>query len=237
MRLWLGLAILLSVQAQDVHGILRSYSDHNRDHLRDHTYQQRVEVRTLNRKGAVQSSSVRAIQVQLEDGRRTVRVFDENNAPVLDEKELKYRTVPSWRAVYEPECPGGKQLEKFSGLELLGADQLEGRSVWIISGSTQRGKVQDRTKLWVDQQDFECARFEEEIVLQQRGAFGGNIFTRSMVTLEQTRTPGGIWLPSEVTMDLESRVLSLFRHNQWQAVFTNFQQVRSDSEILRAEQP
>lgn len=237
MRLWLGLAILLSVQAQDVHGILRSYTDHNRDHLRDHSYQQRVEVRTLNRRGAVESSRVRAIRVEIEDGRRTVRVFDENNAPVLEEKELKNRTVPNWRVVYEPECPSGKQLEKLRGLELLGADQVEGRSVWIIGGSAQRGKVQDRTKLWVDQQDFECARFEEEIVLNHRGALGGNIFTRSMVTLEQTRTSGGLWLPSEVTMDFESRVLNLFRHNQWHAAFTNFQRVRSDSEILREEQP
>jgi len=232
MKLWLVLVTLASLEAQDAAGILRRYAGHNFDRLRDRTYDQRIEVHSVDENGA-DASLTRIVRIQLENGLKATRVFDENNAPVLENANKKDANAVLWQEVRGIECPNGRRLAKLTGLKSMDAEQVDGRAAWIVSGQTKAGAEHHWLKLWVDQQDFACVKFEDTSETKRAGLFGGSL-TNTKLTLEQARNSEGVWLPSKGSMELQQYFRDGSRRVEWQTSFSNFQLFRGESQVLKA---
>ena len=213
----LALVTIAALHAQDVQDILRSYTDHYVDGLRSYTYQQRIELQTCDRAGAVTRTEVRVSEVQLENNRRTIHVFDENHQPA---PEASKKSSPArWQTVSGLQCPSGKQIANKYTFQMEGTEQVDGRSAWVIAGTRKKGALQSTVRIWVDQADYSCAKFQDEIVFKQ-GSMIGRFQLKRTLDLGQTRMPDGTWLPLRATMDMEQHYPpSGFRHNVWKTSY------------------
>jgi hypothetical protein len=235
-RLCVLFLFLEALRAQDARSVLRSYAEHSRHHLRDFAYDQEVELRSLAADGSVEAVTTRRIHVSLENGRRMARVFDESGKQVDDtQKKVTIRTPPGWPAVNAIDCPSGKEVYSLGPPSLEGTEEVEGRPAWILTGGSVRGRIRSTWKLWIDQQDLECAKFQSE--LESRiSSLIGKFRLRRTIQLDQAKAEDGTWLPSEGKMELEENVPAIARwHMQWTTRFTQFQRVHEDSKILKPE--
>lgn len=127
-------------------------------------------------------------------------------------------------------------------------EQLKGRQVYRIDGTPKPGykpkspfaaflpKV--KLRLWIDARDFQGARIEIEAV--DTISFAGflvKLEKGSRITVEQARVNDEVWLPRNVSITAEARLLMLKSLNrEMEYTFSEYKKFQADSRVT-AYQP
>ena len=231
----LACLITLPLHAEEVSDIIRAYSEHNLSRLsriKNYTYRLRSERRTYDRTGKLKSRDVTTLEFVYQRRGLSVKVIGKNDKPLSPKKALKEQEAIE-RRVANAHPPSGRQFLEGYGFQLETVEELNGRPAWVISGQSRTGEVQSRIKLWIDQADYECARFEGELTLESNAGLE-HAQVDDRITFEWIRMDEGVWLPAHTLVRHYRRLPPFQRsdHQEFEITYTNYKKFQAESRIV-----
>jgi hypothetical protein len=136
-------------------------------------------------------------------------------------------------------------LEAFD-FELIGTQSIAGRDCWGIRGIPRanfqgKGRRADQMKklkgtAWIDQQTHELTRLELDTHdTLSFGWFLLRLQPGAKIRLEQTLVNGEVWLPREIDIRADARILGKMLRVGLELRYSNFKKFSSDSKLVTAE--
>ena len=103
----------------------------------------------------------------------------------------------------------------------------------MISGQSRIGAVHDRRRLWIDQSDYECVKFEGEVNMDFATRFE-RAQANDVITWERTRIDEGVWLPAHTLVRHYHRLppLQRYDHRELEITYTNYKKFQTESRII-----
>jgi hypothetical protein len=183
-----------------------------------------------------------AAEQQQEDAR-----FHESIAARRAEKpEERERRLSDWQARLRKQREFvGEILEAFN-FAIAREEQLDGRETYVIRAEprpgyrpkTTTGRLLPKTKgtLWIDKEDYGCARLEAELTdTASLGLFLVRIFEGTRAVFEQTRVAGGLWLPKHIQASAAGRIALVRRFGgEWDISYKDYR--KADNSVPAAGQ-
>jgi len=132
---------------------------------------------------------------------------------------------------------------------LVGEETMGGRAMYVIEGEPKPGyKPRDsraklllpklKGKLWIDKQEYQWVKMEAETI--DTISFGmvlARLGTGSIMTFEQARINGALWLPKHAFIKIDARLALLKKiRSDIQVNFSNYQKFQTDSKFIVADQ-
>ena len=165
-----------------------------------------------------------------------------SETPAQREKRLA-----DWHRKREREREFLREVPDAFDFRMAAEETLDGRRVYVIDCTPRRdfkprtndGKLLTKMKgkLWVDAETYEWVKAEAETVdTISFGGFALRVGPGTRFTLEQVRVNGEIWLPKQVTVTYQARLL-LFKKLAGQVDYTyrDYKKFQSDSRIVATE--
>ena len=157
------------------------------------------------------------------------------------------KRLADWHRKREHEREFLREVPDAFDFRLVREETLEGRRVYVID-ATPRSDFKPRStdgklltkmqgRLWIDAQTYEWAKAEAQTVdTISFGGFALRVGPGTRFTLEQVRVNGEIWLPKQVTVTYQARLL-LFKKLSGQVDYTyrDYKKFQSDSRIVATE--
>jgi hypothetical protein len=229
--LLLGLAVTPGragdVDAREVIRRAVEADQRNWDAARKYGFWQRVDLKRFDSAGGLKSREVKCYDVTLPDGSPYWRLAGRDDRPLpptddRKEREKLARSIAERRAesaaqrarrqaVYEKSPQwrrdAWQELPFAFDFRLIGTDQREGRSLYVIEAVPRPGyqprsstaKVMShlRGRLWVDAREYQFVKAEAEVLEDTWvGLFLARVQKGSRVTVEQTGGKDGVWMPA-----------------------------------------
>jgi hypothetical protein len=165
-----------------------------------------------------------------------------SETPAQREKRLA-----DWRHKREREREFLREVPDAFDFRMAGEETLGGRRVYVID-ATPRGDFKPRSndgklltkmkgRLWIDAETYDWAKAEAQTVdTISFGGFALRVGPGTRFTLDQVRVNGEIWLPKQVTVTYQARLL-LFKKLAGQVDYTysDYKKFQSDSRIVATE--
>jgi len=194
----------------------------NWQRMKDYTWKGRDVERQLDSAGKTKSEKVSEWETLVLYGEpyRRMLVKDGKNVAAEEQKKLdKYaaklaRETPAERekrlAKFEQERKKDRdflrEIPDLFDFRLEGESTIDGRAVWVISGTPKRGyqpKRRDarpllkiRGKMWIDKAEYQWVRLEAETTdVISYGVFLARLNPGAKLVFEQTRVNDEVWLP------------------------------------------
>ena len=132
--------------------------------------------------------------------------------------------------------------------EIAGQETMGGREVWVISATPKAGfqssdsqtrmlsKIKARS--WVDKSEYQWVKVEAETLdTISFGLFLARLGPGALLTFEQRRVNGELWLPAHVHVKIEAR-LALFKklRGEQEVEYSNYRKFQADSKITVLDQ-
>jgi len=200
-----------------------------RDHL---IYVERDADRRLDSLGQVKSENIDVSRMILVNGVRFERLIEHNGqlpSPVEQRKndedfEKLKRETPAELAARLRQDQENKSLlrdlQEAFDFQLIGEEIVVGRSAYVLQatphpgyhGRGKYGKLFSKVegKLWVDKQNFGWIRVDGQVTQSfSMGVFVARVQRGSHIVLEQTCVGDGVWVPKQLNLRANARILFL----------------------------
>ncbi len=157
------------------------------------------------------------------------------------------KRLADWHRKREHEREFLREVPDAFDFRTVGEETLDGRRVHVIDATprpgfkprTNDGKLLTKMKgrLWIDAETYEWAKAEAQTVdTISFGGFALRVGPGTRFSLQQARVNNEIWLPKQVTVTWQARLL-LFKKLAGQVDYTysDYKKFQSDSRILATE--
>lgn len=127
--------------------------------------------------------------------------------------------------------------------EIVGEETIGGRDVWVISAKPRAGyRATDirakmlskiKGKVWIDKTEYQWVKVEAETLETiSFGLFLARLGPGAVLTFEQQRVNGELWLPAHAYLKLDARLALLKKLREDQEVeYLNYRKFQADSTI------
>ncbi len=196
-----------------------------------YSYLERDETRHLGLDGRIQSQDVGISRITFVNGEPFEELVEHNGRPPSPEEKAKQnsktgklrRETPEERAArlrkekQETAALIHDVLEAFD-YRLVGTEPVNGRPAYGLHATpcpgyraeSKYGKMIAKVegKIWVDQQDLVWVKVDGQVTQPfSMGLFLARVLRGSHITMEQTRVADGIWLPKQIEVRANAKVL------------------------------
>lgn len=248
---------------QDAKEIVRESVQHdllNFERLKNYTYVEHDEDKTLDRHGKVKKSDKETYEVLILGGRDYERLIEKDDKPLsatearkeaekLDkEVERREHESASDKAKIAKERQEQRKFldevpEEFN-FKLLGVEDVSGKPAWVISAEPKPGYqpkakgakliAKMRGKIWIDQAEYQWVKVEAEATGTVSYGFGMlRIDPGATVTFEQTRVNDEVWLPARASIRVNGRAALLVPiHDEIDMQFRDYRKFQAESQIV-----
>ncbi len=157
------------------------------------------------------------------------------------------KRLADWHHKREREREFLREVPDAFDFRMVGEETMEGRRVYVIDATPRSGfkprsndgKLLTKMKgrLWIDTETYEWAKAEAETVdTISFGGFALRVGPGTRFSLQQVRVNGEIWLPKQVTVTYQARLL-LFKRlvGQVDYTYSGYKKFQSDSRIVATE--
>ncbi len=207
----------------------------------------------LNKQAQTTRVEKRLYQVVPIGNVRYERLLEKDGAPLnRKEQEAERRKEQKFRRRLEKDGDRGKpddnevrfdrELVDRYHFRLEGTGELHGRKVYRVSFEPKSGKLPVRRRIdralnnsrghvWLDQESYEIARVEFELIRPTRiwrGILGS--ISRVDGMLDRKEGEDGIWFPSYFRLYLKGRILFKSLHRRQESHWSDFRRVAETSE-------
>jgi hypothetical protein len=249
--------------APDPAAIIRKSVNADQDNwkkARDYAYIERQQ--QADRKGKTSSKTYDVTYLYGKEFRRLIAKDDKPLLPADAAKEQKrYDKAVAKQAAESPEkrakeaADAEKDREKdreFAreipdayDFQLLGEARIDGHLAWIISATPKPGFVPHdsrakalnkvRAKVWIDQATYEWVKADAEVIHPFKwGLFLLALDPGTVLHFTQTRVNNEIWLPKQIAVDVDARVLFKKLSGKFDDTFSNYRKFTSDAKMVSA---
>lgn len=157
------------------------------------------------------------------------------------------KRLADWHRKREHEREFLHEVPDAFDFSMVGEETLDGRRVYVIDATPRRdfrprtndGKLLTKMKgrLWIDAETYDWAKAEAQTIdTVSFGGFALRVGPGTRFTLQQARVNEEIWLPKQVTVTWQARLL-LFKKLSGQVDYTysDYKKFQSDSRIVSTE--
>jgi hypothetical protein len=264
------LLVLLTVAggwAQDPHELVRrSIAQDQLDWVRmkDYTWQAHSVEKHLDSHGKVVSTKREAWETLMVDGQPYRRTLERDGKPISKEEQRSEqnkldretrrssdRTAVEMQGRMDEAVKRRRrefaflsEIPELLDLRLEGDSTVEGRPVWIVSGTPRPGAkaksgdakmlLKVRGRMWIDKATYQWARVEAETTdTISWGLFLARLNAGSKMTFEQTEVTSELWFPKRLLLTGSGRIglvkrIALDEEIGW----SNYRKFSVDSKIV-----
>jgi hypothetical protein len=263
----LALIAAAAAWAQDPRELVRrSIAQDQLDWLRmkDYTWQARSVERRFDSHGKVESTKQEKWETLILDGQAQRRMLERDGKPLSEgEQRSEQKRLDREANKLSKETPAEKQrrlddaekqrkrefaflseIPDLFDLRLEGESTVDGRPVWVVSGTPRPGaqpKSRDakvllklRGRMWIDKTTYQWAKVEAETLETiSWGLFLARLNPGAKLIFEQTEVNSEIWLPKRLFLAGSGRVGLLKRITQDQEIqWSNYRKFSVNSTIV-----
>jgi hypothetical protein len=145
----------------------------------------------------------------------------------------------------EKEREFAREIPDAYDFHVLGEDSIDGHRAWIISATPKPGYVPHdsqakalnkvRAKVWIDQATYEWVKVDAEVIRPFKwGLFLLALNPGTVLHFTQTRVNNEIWLPKQIAVDVDARVLFKKVTGSFDDTFSNYRKFTSDARMVSA---
>lgn len=271
-KLFLALIAAATALAQDPSGLVRrSIAQDQLDWLRmkDYTWRARSVERHFDSRGRVESTKRETWETLVLDGQPHRRMLERDDQPLSPQEERnEQKKLDQAASRLSSETPAEKQrrlaetekrrkrefaflseIPDLFDLRLEGESTVDGRPVWVVSGTPRRGaqpKSRDakmllkmRGRMWIDKVTYQWAKVEAETTdTISWGWFLARLNPGARLTFEQTEVNSETWLPKRLFVAGSGRVGLVKRLSEDQEIqWSNYRRFSVDSKVLADPPP
>jgi len=273
-RNWILLVFLgtAAAWAQDPRELVRrSIAQDQLDWLRmkDYTWQAQSVGRHFDPHGKVESTKQEKWETLILDGEAQRRYLERNGKPLSpEEQQNEQRRLDEVTRKLSSETPAQKQhrleeaekrrqrdfaflseIPDIYDLRLEGESTVNGRPVWIVSGTPRPGaqaKSRDakmllhiRGRMWIDKSTYQWAKVEAETTgTISWGLFLARLNPGARLTFEQMPVGDDLWMPKRLFLTGSGRVGLIKRLAEDEEIqWSNYRRFSVDSKILTEASP
>jgi hypothetical protein len=131
--------------------------------------------------------------------------------------EMRQRRIAEANKALDKNRPALREVPEAFNFKVIGEETVRGRPAWILEFTPRQGyQPQDRRakifphlkgKIWIDKADYAWVRAEGE--LYETFAFGWilvRVAKGARASVEQVRTPEGVWAQSAIKVSADARI-------------------------------
>ena len=232
--------------------------------MKDYTWQAHSVERHLDSHGKVGSTKQEKWETLILDGQPYRRTLERDGKPLSpDEQRGEQRRLDRETAKLNKETPKEKQrrmdeaekqrkrefaflseIPDLFDLRLEGESTVDGRPVWVVSGSPRPGaqaKSRDakvllklRGRMWIDKATYQWAKVEAETTgTISWGLFLARLDPGAKLIFEQREVNDELWLPKRLVLSGSGRVGLLKRISQEEEIeWSNYKKFSVNSNIV-----
>ena len=265
----LVLMTVAAAWAQDPHELVRrSIAQDQLDWVRmkDYTWQAHSVEKRLDSHGKVVSTKRENWETLMLDGQAYRRTLERDGKPLRPEEQRSEQqkldrearrlssetAAEKQRRTEEAEKRRRREFAFLSeipdlfDLRLEGDSTVDGRSVWVVSGTPRPGAkaksgdakmlLKLRGRMWIDKTTYQWARVEAETTdTISWGLFLARLNPGARMVFEQTEVSSELWFPKRLFLSGSGRVGLIKRLAQNEEVeWTNYRRFSVDSRIVTA---
>jgi hypothetical protein len=196
-----------------------------------YSYLERDETRRLGLDGRTQSQDVGISKIVPVNGVSFEELVEHNGRPPTAEEKAKQNAKADKLKHEAPEERAARLrkekqervslthdvLEAFD-YRLVGTEAVNGRPAYVLQAEprpeyrpeSKYGRMIARVegKIWVDQQELAWVKVDGQVIQPfSMGLFLARVLRGSHITMEQTRVADGIWLPRQIEVRANAKVL------------------------------
>jgi hypothetical protein len=241
---------------------------HNDEIARQYTYLQREDVRMLDGEGNIKHRDQKTVDITLLDGSPYRRLVSRDGKPLPPDEEKKEREllrkniedrrketpeqrklrIADWDKKRNRDRENLKEVPDAFDFHLVGEEQFEGVSVWIIEGTPRPGfqpKSKDagyfpkvKGRIWVAKTDYTPVKIEAETLdTISIGAFLLRLAKGGRIDVEFTRVNDEVWMFKHVGIVASARLLLIKGfHYHADYFFSDFKKFSAESRLLDSGQ-
>jgi hypothetical protein len=196
-----------------------------------YSYVERDETRRLGLDGRTQSQDIGISKIVPVNGVPFEELVEHNGRPPTAEEKVKQNAKAEKLKHESPEERAArlrKERQESASLtndvlqafdyRLIGTEPVNGRPAYVLQvtprpgyrAESKYGKMIARVegKIWVDQRDLAWVKVDGEVIQPfAMGLFLARVLRGSHITMEQTRVADGIWLPKQIEVRANAKVL------------------------------
>lgn len=158
--------------------------------------------------------------------------------------EQREKRVSEWRKKQERQREPIQELADAFDLKIAGEESIDGRAAWVIDGTPRKGYRPKSTgtsmlpkmkaRFWIGKATNNWIKLDAETTdTISYGALLLRIAKGAHITLEQTPTPEGVWLPKRIALNGSARLLLVKGWNvQLDYTYSNYRKFSVDSRIV-----
>jgi hypothetical protein len=259
--------VAVAAWAQDARELVRrSIAQDQLDWVRmkDYTWQATSAARHFDSHGNVESTKREKWETLMLDGEPQRRTLERDGKPLsAPEARSQQRRLDEASRKLSAETPAEKQrrlddsekrrkrefaflseIPDLFDLRLEGEATVNGRPVWVVSGSPRSGAqpnshdakmlLKIRGRLWIDKATYQWAKVEAQTTgTIAWGLFLARLNPGASLVFEQMPVSDGLWLPKRLYMTGSGRVGLIKRLAEDQEVeWSNYRRFSVDSKVL-----
>jgi hypothetical protein len=196
-----------------------------------YTYLERDETRRLGADGSTQSQDVSVSTINFVNGIPFEQLTEHNGRPPSAEEKSKQaakldklkreppqeRTARLRKEKLESDSLTRDVLQAFD-YRFIGTEAVNGRPAYVLQATprpayraeSKYGKMIAKVegKIWVDRQDLVWVKLDGSVIQPfSMGLFLARVLRGSHITWEQTRVADGTWLPKQIEVRANAKVL------------------------------
>ncbi len=263
----LALIPVVAAWAQDPRELVRrSIAQNQLDWVRmkDYTWQANSVERHFDSHGKVESTKRENWETLILDGQPHRRMLERDGKPLSEEEQrIERKKLDQAVSKLSSETPAEKQrrleeterqrkrefaflseIPDLFDLRLEGDSTVDGRPVWVVSGTPRPGarpKSHDakvllkvRGRMWIDRATYQWAKVEVETTdTISWGLFLARLNPGARLTFEQTEVNSELWLPKRLFLSGSGRVALLKRLVEDQEIqWSNYKKFSVDSKVV-----
>jgi hypothetical protein len=261
------LVTVAAAWAQDPYELVRrSIAQDQLDWVRmkDYTWQARSVEKRLDPHGKVESTKRETWETLMLDGQPYRRTLERDGKPLSpEEQRSEQKKLDRETHRLSSETPAEKQrrmedaekrrrrefaflseIPELYDLKYEGESTVDGRSVWVVSGSPRPGAkarssdakmlLKVRGRMWIDKATYQWARVEAETTdTISWGLFLARLNSGAKMVFEQTEVSPELWFPKRLTLTGSGRVGLVKRLSQDEQIeWSNYKKFSVDSKIV-----
>jgi hypothetical protein len=159
-------------------------------------------------------------------------------------KEQRDKRVAEWRRKQDRQREPINEIVDAFDFQMAGETSLDGRPAYIIDGMPRSGYRSRsmytsflpklKARFWITKTDFHWVKLDAETLdTVSYGALLLRIAKGAHITMEQTPSPDGVWLPKRISLIGSARIL-LFKgvHMTLDYTYSNYRKFSVDSRVV-----
>ncbi len=145
----------------------------------------------------------------------------------------------------EKEREFAREIPDAYDFKLLGEETIDGHPAWILSATPKPDYVPHDSqakalpkmqgKIWIDQATYEWVKADGEVIHPFKwGLFLLSLNPGTVLHFTQTRVNDEIWLPKQIAVQLDARVLFKKFNGSFDDTYSNYRKFSSDAKMVSA---